>query len=197
MAGIGADVDGMVDSRRFQALVKLQFHMLARSDDMAHIKKANLTTSLQFPKYLTVKLRWSKNVCEERDCPRQLILGSVDINRCPVVGLACFLEAWIRNGNGAVSQWLFGDGTTTSESHEKDQQIEANRLKAAYSGYINLNVLNNPLFKRTGGKGYLEIIQSVNVELLYVAILVFQKMILIIEPVGKQEECRIATWRLN
>ena len=80
MAGIGADVNGMVDSRRFQALAKLQFHMLARSDDMAHIKKANLTTSLQFPKYLTVKLRWSKNVREERDCPRQLILGSVDIN---------------------------------------------------------------------------------------------------------------------
>ena len=74
MAVVGANVDGIIDSRRFQALVKLQLHMLARSDDMAHIKKANLTTSVQFPKYLTVKLRWSKNVGEEQDCPWQLIL---------------------------------------------------------------------------------------------------------------------------
>jgi hypothetical protein len=37
---------------------------------------------------------------------------------CVLLGLSLFLEQWIRNGDGATSQWLFCDGTTDETSIE-------------------------------------------------------------------------------
>ena len=68
----------LVNRRRFQAMVKFQVHLIGRSDDMAHIQKCNLEESSQFSGFLSVKMRWSKNVHDERDCPKQVILGCFD-----------------------------------------------------------------------------------------------------------------------
>ena len=46
-----------------------------RNDDTAHVTKDTLKRSPQFPQFLTVKIKWSKNVREERDCPNQIILA--------------------------------------------------------------------------------------------------------------------------
>ena len=44
------------------------------------------------PFALSAKLRWSKNVLEERQAPPQIILGAHDPDFCPLVNLGLFLE---------------------------------------------------------------------------------------------------------
>jgi hypothetical protein len=52
---------------------------------------------------------------------------------CCVLGLALFLEKWIGDGQGSVSQWLFADGISDDSSLLEDQDKEAVRCKAKYS----------------------------------------------------------------
>ena len=49
-----------------------------------------------------MKMGWSKNVHEERDCPQQLILGLMNRKYCCLLGLDLFLEKLIANGEGAI-----------------------------------------------------------------------------------------------
>ena len=123
----------LINRLRHPAMLKFQFHLIGRSDDTAHVKKSFLSASSQFPGYLVVKMRWSKNVREERDCPYQIILGSFNSKFCVLLSLSLFLEKWIQDGEGAVSQWLFAKGTTDA-SHRpiKDQDNEANSCKSIY-----------------------------------------------------------------
>lgn len=93
-------------------MLKFQFHLIGRSDNTAHVKKSFFSASSQFSGYLLVKMRWSKNVREERDCPHQILLGSFNSKFCVLLPLALFLEKWIQDREGTVSQWLFATGTT-------------------------------------------------------------------------------------
>ena len=123
----------LVNNQRFQAMAKFQVHLSGRSDDMAHIQKCNLEERSQFSGFLSVKMCWSKNVHDKRDCPKQVILGCFDSTYCPVVGLALFLEKWIQDGAGATSQWLFGNGVSDSTSPLRDQNREATTTKNNYA----------------------------------------------------------------
>mmetsp|Transcript_6791 Transcript_6791/g.11328 ORF Transcript_6791/g.11328 Transcript_6791/m.11328 type:complete len:265 (-) Transcript_6791:192-986(-) len=84
---------------RHPAMIKTQFHFIARGDDIAHMKKENIEQSAEHPWTLTAKLRWSKNVSEERDCPKQIVLGANDPKHCVLV--AWRWRGWRR---GAVWQ---------------------------------------------------------------------------------------------
>ena len=144
-----------IDGRRFQAMVKFQHHLIGRADDTCHIKKENLEASDQFKGYLTVKMRWSKNVQEERDCPMQILLGSMNAKYCVLLGLGSFLEKWIRDGEGKTSQWLFANGVTDASSPSKDQDAEALVLKDKYFKAMKEGVIENPNFRRHAMKGKL------------------------------------------
>jgi hypothetical protein len=109
---IASGTYAVIDKRRNEAWMKFQLHLMPRTDDTSHVVKESLQRSTQFRDYLTVSLRWSKNVSEERDCPQQIQMGSMNTQYCVLVGLSLFLEKWIRDGDGATSQWLFCDGTT-------------------------------------------------------------------------------------
>ena len=61
----------LIQKKRFLAMLKFQFHLIGRNDDTAHVLKSSIKRSPQFPEVLTVQMRWSKNVMEERDCPHQ------------------------------------------------------------------------------------------------------------------------------
>mmetsp|Transcript_19055 Transcript_19055/g.53105 ORF Transcript_19055/g.53105 Transcript_19055/m.53105 type:complete len:128 (-) Transcript_19055:688-1071(-) len=81
-------------------------------------------------------MRWSKNVHEEQDCPKQLLMASMNPQYCVYLGLATFLEMWLSTGAGRVSQWLFAEGDTTTVSPLKDQDNETLRCKNTYQRAI-------------------------------------------------------------
>lgn len=79
-------------------MFKFMFLLIAQGDDMSHVKKMNLEVSNEYPFTLTSKMRWSKNVKEERDCPKQILLGAMDPRYCMLLGLVVFEESWIEGG---------------------------------------------------------------------------------------------------
>ena len=140
-----------VDGRRYQAMIKFQLHLIGRSNDTAHVKKSVLEQSTQFPEYLTVQMRWSKNVQEEKDCPKQIILGSMNTTYCCVLGLSLFLEKWISDRQGSVSQWLFADGTSDLSSILDEQDKEALNCKANYANSFK-RAISSDAFTANEGK---------------------------------------------
>ena len=68
-------------------MIKFQFHLNYRSEDTTHVTKDTLKRSPHLSQFLTVKMKWLKNVREERDCPNQIILGFIDYASCAVLGL--------------------------------------------------------------------------------------------------------------
>ena len=90
---------------RLTALLNLQWQLMARMDDMLNLKFETITTNLVFPFSLNVKMRWSKNITEERDAPEQVVLGSFEEMICPLLNLAMYIE-----GSGFTGETLTKDG---------------------------------------------------------------------------------------
>ena len=139
----------VVDNLRMQATAKLQLHVIGRSDDMAHIQKTNLEQSMQFRDYLSIQLRWSKNVQEERDCPKQVVVGCMNAKYCPLLALSLFLEKWVQDGDGAGSQWLLVNGVTDQNSPLETQERECTAGKNSYSAAVKW-VIESDQFVRIG-----------------------------------------------
>ncbi|KAL7513414.1 hypothetical protein ACHAXN_010510, partial [Cyclotella atomus] len=125
-ASLEADFDRKY---RYPAMMKFMFHFIARGDDAAHVFKSSLVPSMQYQWALMCKLRWCKNVREPRECPHQILLGSMNPDYCLMLSLSVFLEAWISQGQGRTSQWLFSDGVTIASSADDEIDRETNRCK--------------------------------------------------------------------
>ena len=69
-----------------------QFHIMARLDDVGNFKSEDIMVNLEYPYTLKSKMRWSKNVLEERESPDQIIHLSMEPNFCALLGLALHLE---------------------------------------------------------------------------------------------------------
>jgi hypothetical protein len=55
-------------------MMKFQFHIVGRADDICHVETRDLRSHEKFPAFvLQTKVSWSK-----RDCPDQILLGSND-----------------------------------------------------------------------------------------------------------------------
>ena len=132
----------LIGRLRCLAMIKFQFHLICRNDDTAHVTKDTLKRSPQFPQFLTVKMKWSKNVREERDCPNQIILASMDYTSCAVLGLALFLEKWSKDTTttGASSQWLFVEGSTDRTSELAAAEKEIMKGKNQYAAFLKKHV---------------------------------------------------------
>ena len=57
------------------ALLLLAMQMIARLDDTVHLWKSTLMVCPGFDFALSARMRWSKNVSNERDAPRQFMLA--------------------------------------------------------------------------------------------------------------------------
>jgi hypothetical protein len=67
--------------------------MIAHLDDSCEFKTKNFQANLRYLDTLLGKLRWSKNVHDERDCPSyQMLIGSMDSFFCVLLGLGLHLE---------------------------------------------------------------------------------------------------------
>ena len=79
------------------------------------LTKSTLLFNPHEPSTLNIKLNWSKNIREERDCPMQIVFGAMDPLVCPLLNLAAWLEGADNHGllllgsyrtNSAVSNLL-------------------------------------------------------------------------------------------
>ena len=85
------------------ALWRMQFQLIARSDDMLHLEVDNLCIHPEHEFALMCKMKWSKNIFREDRCPEQIILGSLDDRLCPILGLAAHYAVYLYE-NDAPSQ---------------------------------------------------------------------------------------------
>ena len=69
-----------------------QFHTIARLDDVMNFKIWDLMSKIEFLDIIKSKMRWSKNMLEERKSPNQIIFGTMDWIYCVLVSLAIHLE---------------------------------------------------------------------------------------------------------
>ena len=74
------------------ALCSFQFHLVARIDDTCQFMLNELMVHDLFPFALRGRMRWSKNVLEERHCPSQIILGANDPDFCVLLNVGLYLE---------------------------------------------------------------------------------------------------------
>jgi hypothetical protein len=90
-----------------------QYHLIARCDDVSHFKIRDLHghTDPSFASFaLQMKVTWSKNVLEERDCRDQIFFGSFDVQYCLLLSLSIYLELWFSdNVVNTGRDLLFGD----------------------------------------------------------------------------------------
>jgi len=142
----------LIPEDRYKAMMNFQYHLMGRCDDTAHVKKQVLMASTEFHGYLTTKIVWSKNVIDSQNCPEQILIPSMDTKTCAYLSLATWLEQWIQHGDGALSQWLFCEGTTTNTSSTKEQDEEALNGKRCYARAIKRAIDNQAFEKACPGK---------------------------------------------
>ena len=73
-------------------VIAMQWHLITRIDDMMKLQLTNLMFNLENPFTVLAKLRWSKNITEERDAPEQIVFGSMEPLLCPILNLAIYIE---------------------------------------------------------------------------------------------------------
>ena len=66
-------------------------------DDNAHQETAHLEVQNEYPNCLVGRGKWSKNIYEERDSPKQIMTGARNIFYCILLGLGIFFDAWWRD----------------------------------------------------------------------------------------------------
>jgi hypothetical protein len=121
---------------RLPTVAKFQLHLIARIDDTAHVRIADIRVHPHHDFALTVRLRWTKNCMEERDAPDQIMLGAHDSDFCVIVALGIYLQYVLEFTNAANSEYLFCD-TEESPSSVKQQISTLLRKKVIDSSEWN------------------------------------------------------------
>ena len=116
---------------RWTSCLRNQFHLIGRGDDIHEMETKNLKRHPQFDFALQTKLNWSKNVKDERDCPPQIMLGSMNPMFCVLLDLAIYLEVKFSRDGSLHSKYLY-----TDEIDEKAPK----RCLAAYSNAVKKQV---------------------------------------------------------
>jgi hypothetical protein len=76
------------DRYRLGSILTLQWHIIGRVDDMMKLQFENISFNPSLPFTLICQVTWSKNITEEREAPRQLVVGSMDEHLCVLLNLA-------------------------------------------------------------------------------------------------------------
>eukprot|EP00957_Ditylum_brightwellii_P037381 2829213-Ditylum_brightwellii.AAC.1 len=97
-------------------MFKFQFHLIAHLDDTCHVKRENVKLYFHFLFVLLVQICWSKNTKDEQDAPDQIIMGAMNTCYCILLALSTYLEEWIEEGDGQLTDYLFCDEGQTPEA---------------------------------------------------------------------------------
>ena len=99
---------------RLLSIFKLQWHVIGRIDDMMKLKLDTITPNPEFPFALSIQMRWSKNILEERDSPVQILLGSMNDELCVLLSLGIYIEVMAMKTD--QMEFLFGNGVDGDRS---------------------------------------------------------------------------------
>ena len=110
----GSSRRGQLKWTRVACFLALQWHLIARMDDMLHVKFSNLCSNSLFSFCLKCQIRWSKNTTEERCCPNQILMSSNDPLLCVILNLGIYIEAYGREESLESSSFLFGGDSLRS-----------------------------------------------------------------------------------
>ena len=97
--------------RTLSAYFIYQYNMIGRVDDVAHFTVEDINPNVQYNFVLQSRMKWSKNVLEEREAPDQVVFGAGDPMYCAQLALAIHLEHSLMDGTmnkASASQLLFG-----------------------------------------------------------------------------------------
>jgi hypothetical protein len=136
---------------RYCAMLKYQYHLIARCDDLANFRTLDLHGHYN-PEYaqfaLQTKVHWSKNVLEERDCPEQIFLGSYDHDYCLLLSLSMYLELYLFFNPNCV--YLFGEGEESDRTVNKIKNNFSSCIRKFFLDHINgsASVLGTHSFRK-------------------------------------------------
>jgi hypothetical protein len=106
---------------RVPTMLKLQFHIIGRANDISNLETADLRSHEKFPSFaLQLAVSWSKNVLDERSCPDKILLGAMDTDFCVLLALGSYLETFLSKRPQGTHRFLFGD------SNQDDEPIRIN-----------------------------------------------------------------------
>ena len=112
-----------------------QYTLIGRNDDVCHFKVNNPKGYPSFDFALMTKVRWSKNVSEERNCPDQILLGAMNDTYCILIMLSIYLESYLTLSPTAY--YLYTNDTSK-------KAVE--RLKSRYRNRLTKFVWNSEEF---------------------------------------------------
>ena len=103
---------------------------------MMKLRVNDITANLEHPESICVQMRWSKNITEERESPRQIVLGSLDERMCVLLNLAIFIEAG--NDSHSDTEFLFGNGVDGDRAIRASlkEVLESNLLQSLSNGNV-------------------------------------------------------------
>jgi hypothetical protein len=80
---------------KYPAMTLWQYHLIGRVDDTAHFEVSDPRGHDLYDFSLKTRVRWSKNVMDERSCPDQILLGAYDDEFCIFIMLSIYLESFL------------------------------------------------------------------------------------------------------
>ena len=124
-------------SIKYRTMNLYQFHLIGRADDTCHFEMRDPRGHTVYPFALQTRVRWSKNVRDERTCPDQIILGANDPRWCVLIHLAVYLESFLEIHPDAY--YLF--------TESMNQETGPNNLKSAWSDKLRRFIWADAEFK--------------------------------------------------
>lgn len=122
---------------KYPTMCLWQYHLICRIDDVVHFEREDPRGHPDFDFALRTRVRWSKNVMEERRCPDQILLGSMDSEYCLLLQLGIWLEESVRRYPQA--KYLF--------CCDDDRPSAPNKLKANHRNNLERHVWKKEEFQ--------------------------------------------------
>lgn len=94
------------------SVVSLQWLICARIDVMMKLHFSHVSPNTQYNSTLLIQMRWSKNIREERDAPKKIILGNMEPKMCALFNLAVYIEL---TANIVKSDFVYRNNPTVGD----------------------------------------------------------------------------------
>jgi hypothetical protein len=113
------------------------YHLIHQLDDTCHFHVESPHGCLLYPFAIQTKMKWSKNVETELQCPDQMLFGSGDRRTWVQLHLSVYLEGWLQRHPNALHMF----------TENGDVELVPKNLSKQYGNIVKAVCWNNPEFK--------------------------------------------------